>query len=206
LRGAKPVVRDEDSLRFCQGHFLSAIEKPDDGFRWQQVVDTGAAAASDSKLLGICIFSQYSEQWTDGVERWWIDCLRTLSRTFPDYRLEGFCFHTDKMMDYETTRRLFARAELNLDGVREPQADFRAAILNLGRYRAILSSRFHAIVTASVARIPCVATTLDDYYEAKMRAALKYAPANVKILRPLRDLPETAAQWLKPQLNPNPPL
>lgn len=201
LRGAKLIVRDEDSLRYCQAHGLDATEKPDDGFRWEQGVESpGPSATNASRPLGVCVFSQYSDQWTDSVERWWVDCLRMLSRAFPDCLLEGFCFHTEKAMDYETARRIFARADLNPDKVQQPQADFRLAVANLARYRAILSSRFHAVVTGSALRIPCVATALDDYYEAKMRAALKYAPSPVSILNPARDSAHAPAEWLTGQL------
>ena len=201
LRGAKLIVRDEDSLRYCEAHGLSAIEKPDDGFRWTEVIDASAASASNEKVLGVCIFSQYSKEWSGGIESWWVDCLRILSQTLPDYRFEGFCFHTEKEMDYETARRMFARANLNPDNVQPPQPDFRVAIHNLTRYRAIISSRFHAVVTASAIRIPCLATALDSYYEAKMRAALKYAPVPLSILNPAHDTAKTAAEWLVSRLH-----
>ena len=201
LRSASLIVRDEDSLRYCQAQGLRAIEKPDDGFRWGHIGNTVPSPSSSAKTIGICIFSQYSNEWTDGIESWWIDCLQSLSRAFPDYRLEGFCFHTEKKMDYETTRRLFVRANLNPDDVQPPQPDFRAAIASLARYRAILSSRFHAVVTGSAIRIPCVATALDSYYEAKMRAALKYAPVPVAILNPARDKAQATAEWFANQLH-----
>jgi polysaccharide pyruvyl transferase WcaK-like protein len=202
LRGAKLIVRDEDSLRYCEAHGLGAVEKQDDGFRWTEVIAAPAAMASDAKILGVCIFSQYSKQWSGEIERWWIDCLRVLSRTLPEYRFEGFCFHTEKEMDYETTRRMFARADLNPDNVKPPDSDFCAAIRNLTRYRAILSSRFHAVVTGSAIRIPCLATALDSYYEAKMRAALKFAPVPLSIVNPTRDSARTAAEWVASQLHP----
>lgn len=205
LRTATLIVRDEDSLRYCQDHGLNATERPDDGFRWEQVADTPIpSVANAARVLGICIFSQYSENWTGEVESWWIDCLRSLSRALSDYRLEGFCFHTEKKMDHETTRRVFARAGLNPDDVQLPQADFRAAIANLARYRAILSSRFHAVVTGSAIGLPCVATALDSYYEAKMRAALKHAPVPLSILNPTRDAAGAAAEWLSIQLRSDP--
>ncbi|HEX5219871.1 MAG TPA: polysaccharide pyruvyl transferase family protein [Verrucomicrobiae bacterium] len=200
LRGAKLIVRDEDSLRYCQAQGLSVIEQPDDGFRWKQMIDTPAPSASTAdRILGVCIFSQYSDQWSDRVERWWVDSLRGLSRAWPDYKLEGFCFHTQPDMDYETTRRLFARAELDSNDVQPPHSDYRAALANLARYQGILSSRFHAVVTGSAIHIPCVATALDTYYEAKMRAALKYAPAPVLILNPAHDSAHAAAEWVAGQ-------
>jgi len=206
LRRATLIVRDEDSLRYCQEHGLNATEKPDDGFRWEQVVGNAVPLVSSpaKTAIGVCIFSQYSAKWSGGVESWWIDCLRALSQVLPDCRLEGFCFHTEKKMDYETTRRIFARADLNPDDVQPPQADFRAAIANLARYRAILSSRFHAVVTGSAIRLPCVATALDSYYEAKMHAALKYAPVPLSILNPARDAASAAAEWLASQLRSTP--
>ena len=202
LRGAKIVVRDEDSLRYCEKHGLGAIEKQDDGFRWRQVVDLPSnSAVNPPKALGVCIFSQHSPKWSAEVERWWIATLQSLARALPDYGIEGFCFHTEKEMDYETTRRLFTGAGLNPANVHLPQTDFRAAVVHLTRFRAIVSSRFHAVVTGSVTRIPCVATALDDYYEAKMRGALKYATSPLSILNPTRDSPESAAEWLGQQLS-----
>ncbi len=202
LRGAKLAVRDEDSLRFCQLHGLDAVEKPDDGFRWRQVIESPAKPSVPAdKTIGVCIYSQHSSQWSAEVERWWVACLQTLTRSLPPGRLEGFCFHTGREMDFEVTRGLFARAGLNPEHVQPPQPDFRAAIVNLANYQAVLSTRFHAVVTASEMQIPCVAMVLDDYYETKMRGALKYSTAPLSLLNPLRDPPETAAQWLVTKLN-----
>jgi polysaccharide pyruvyl transferase WcaK-like protein len=198
LRGAELVVRDEDSLRFCQSHGLAAVEKADAGFDWRRVVDLPATSpgGDSANRVGVCIFSQHSPGWSDAVEDWWVTLLQTLARTLPGYQLEGFCFHTGLDLDYETTRRLFARAGLNPDRVQTPQPDFRAVIKNLARYEGILSTRFHAVVTASGMQLPCVAINLDDYYETKMRCALKHATAPLSLANPLRDPPEAAAKWL----------
>jgi len=195
LRGAKVLVRDPDSLRYCQQQGLSATEVPDDGFRWREVVDTPSTNVSDA-AIGVCIFAQYSAHWSDRVEAWWVECLQSLRRSFPAHRLEGFCFHTAPEMDYDITRRLFQRAGLNPDAVRKPDADFRAAVVNLARYQAVVSSRFHAVVTASVIRLPCIAIALDDYYQTKMRGALKHARSPVSILNPMRDSFQAAPEWL----------
>lgn len=99
-------------------------------------------------------------------------------------------------MDYETARRLFVRAGLDPSRVRPPQTDFRLAIQNLSRYRAVLSTRFHAVVTASGMGIPCVAMAMDDYYEIKMRAAMKHAPELISLVNLSKQPPEAAAAWL----------
>jgi polysaccharide pyruvyl transferase WcaK-like protein len=201
LRGAQLAVRDEDSLRFCQTHGLDAVEKPDDGFRWRQVVDLPVGPAPHAcKTIGVCIYAQHSSQWSAQVETWWVNCLQTLTRTASACQIEGFCFHTGREMDYEITRRLFAQAGLNPDSVRPPESDFRTAIVKLSNYSAVLSTRFHAVVTASEMQIPCVAAVLDDYYETKMRGALKYASAPLRLVNPLHDPPEAAAPWLTTKL------
>jgi len=205
LRGARLVVRDETSLQFCQTHELAAVERPDDGFRWRQVIEqpTTKLTTARKNIIGICIFPQYSSLWSDAVELWWMTCLQALTSALSGYQLEGFCFHTGVAMDYEITRRLFSRAGLNPENVQPPQPDFRSAVLSLRRYDAILSTRFHAIVTASGMQIPCVAIAVGDYYETKMRGALKHAPAPLSLLNPLRDPPRVAAGWLVEQLHHN---
>jgi len=198
LRDSQLVVRDENSLQFCRDYSLAAVEMPDDGFKFRQVIDlpASAPAPSETRTIGVCIFSQYSRAWSERVETWWVDCLQALARTSPESQLEGFCFHTNRQMDYDTTRRLFVRAGLSPDTVRPPQADYRAAIADLRRYQAIVSTRFHAVVAASAMAIPCLAVVLDDYYLAKMRGALKHAPAPVSLLNPLVDSAPASAQWL----------
>lgn len=201
LRGSKLLVRDPDSLQFCTTQGLTATERPDDGFRWPQIIDVPSPQSDGkgSNLIGVCLFSQHSALWSDTVEVWWETCLRALTFTLPDCRFEGFCFHTGRDMDYETTRRLFARAGLNPDNVRSPQPDFRTAILDLSRYEMIISTRFHAVVAASALQIPSVAMVLDDYYENKMRGALKYSSAPVSLVNPLHCPPQIAVDWLVQQ-------
>jgi polysaccharide pyruvyl transferase WcaK-like protein len=200
LRGARLVVRDADSLRFCYTQGLRATEAPDDGFRWREVVDLPTVPANEA-VLGVCIFSQYSSRWSEAVEAWWVACLQSLARALPTFTLEGFCFHTGTEMDYETTRRLFTRAGLNPVAVQPPHRDFRAAVRNLGRYQAILTTRFHAAVTAAGMQTPCVAAVVDEYYETKMRSVLKHAESPLSIVNPLRDPPGAPAEWLAPLLN-----
>lgn len=200
LRTARVVVRDADSLRFCTAHGLAAVEQPDDGFHWRQVIDLpDQSTATATKTIGVCIYPQHSSHWSPAVESWWVTALHSLARTFPGWRFEGFCFHTGREMDYATARRLFERAGWNAEWVLPPEPDFRVAIRNLARYRAVVSCRFHAVVTATVLKLPCVAVVLDDYYESKMRGALKYAPAPLTLINPLRDAPSATSQWLASQ-------
>jgi hypothetical protein len=195
------VVRDEDSARLCQAHGVVAIEKPDDGFRCTEVLDLPAHAPlpPDHPAVGVCIFNQYSRAWTPKTGDWWVALLQSMARAWPHVRLEGFCFHTNRQMDYDTTRALFVRAGLRAEAVRPPDPDFRKSITDLRGYRAIVSTRFHAVVAGSVLGIPSVAVAMDAYYLAKMRAALKHAPAPVSILNPRVDPPETALAGLAPQ-------
>lgn len=205
LRGARLVVRDEASLQFCLTHRLAAVEMPDDGFRWRQVIEQPKTklTAAKKNIIGICVFPQYCSLWSDEVELWWVTCLQALTSALRGYQIEGFCFHTGKEMDYEITRRLFSRAGLKRENVQPPSPDFRSAVLSLLRYDAILSTRFHAVVTASGMQIPCVAIALGDYYETKMRGVLKHAPAPLLLLNPLRDPPQVAAGWLVQKLRHN---
>jgi len=203
LRDARVVVRDADSLRYCAEHGLPAVEQPDDGFRWRQVVDVpDAILPPATKTIGVCIFPQHSPQWSPAVESWWIATLKTLALTFPGWRWEGFCFHTGRDLDYATTRKLFARAGWSPEQVLSPEPDFRLAIRHLARYQAVVSCRFHAVVTAAVLKIPCVAIALDDYYEIKMRGALKHAAAPLTLVNPRRDSTAAVSQWLASQCRP----
>ncbi|MFO1514732.1 MAG: polysaccharide pyruvyl transferase family protein [Verrucomicrobiota bacterium] len=94
LRGAKLMVRDEDSLRFCQAHRLDAIEKPDDGFRWRQVIDLPMTKPPPpaNPTFGVCIYSQHSSQWSAEVETWWVNSLQTLARALPACPAGGILF------------------------------------------------------------------------------------------------------------------
>ena len=190
------LVRDEASLRLCQSHGLTAEERPDDGFRLREVMDFGPEPPPSSPhRIGVCIFPQHSPRWSSRIEDWWTDCLRALARSLPDCRIEGFCFHTNRDMDFETTRQLFVRAGLDPNGVQPPTPDFRAAITQLRNFSALISTRFHSVVTASVLKIPCVAIALDDYYEVKMRSVIREASSPILLVNPIQSAPEAAVRF-----------
>jgi polysaccharide pyruvyl transferase WcaK-like protein len=203
LQGVRVVVRDEASLHFCHEHGLTAEERPDDGFRLREVIDAKTIPEPDTGAppsIGVCIFSQFSGHWSSLIEQWWVECLRSMARAFPRWSIEGFCFHTDQDMDFRITRRLFGEAGLDPNAVQAPHPDYRAAIASLGNLRAIVSTRFHALVAASVLEIPCVAVALNDYYEIKMRSALRHARNPIPWLNPTQCSPDALVRQLQQAL------
>ena len=209
LQGAEVVVRDEVSLRFCQLHGLNVEERPDDGFRLREVVGPGGCADRDQgarRSIGVCIFSQFSDRWSPMVENWWVNCLRSLVLAFPRWSIEGFCFHTDRDMDFRMTRDLFSRAGLDANAVRPPDPDYRAAVASLRNFSAIVSTRFHAVVAASVFEIPCVAVAVNDYYEIKMRSAARHSRSPLSLLNPTQASPDAVIQHLQQALGGNAPV
>jgi polysaccharide pyruvyl transferase WcaK-like protein len=203
LRGARVLVRDAASLDFCRRHGVTAEERPDDGFRLDEVIDGAAGSAwsrESPRLIGVCIFPQFSAQWSLSCEPWWVEALRALVRAFPQQPVRGFCFHTDRRLDFESTRRLFAAAGLDPAAVAPPEPDFRAAIGSLRRFGAIVSTRFHAAVAASVLGIPCVAVAQSDYYEIKMDSAMRPARTPVPVLNPSKSEPSRLAVQLQQML------
>jgi polysaccharide pyruvyl transferase WcaK-like protein len=200
LRTARVVVRDETSLRFCREHGLVAEEQPDDGFRLREVIRTRSPEPEHrpgGRRLGICIFSQYDDGRSLALEAWWVACLRHLAGMRPGWRFTGFCFHTATEMDYDTTRRLFAKADLDPGAVRRPVADPEQAVAGLQVFDAILSTRFHAVVAAVQFEIPCVAVAVNEYYEIKMRCAARHSPQPLPVLNPVHTAPEAVAGCLQ---------
>ncbi len=193
LQGAEVVVRDEASLEFCRTHGLRAEVRPDDGYRLGEVIDAAAITGRDRNAppaIGVCIFRQFESGWSPQVEQWWVDGLRALVRAFPRWAIQGFCFHTDRELDFAITRQLFARAGLDPDAVQTPHSDYRAAVGSLRQFKAIVSTRFHAVVAASVFEIPCVAVAGNEYYEIKMRSAVRQARHPIALLDPAHAPPE----------------
>lgn len=207
LRGASIKVRDSDSLEFCRKHHLEAGEYPDDGFRLNEVVPackTDTAHKGLPRRIGVCVFPQYGDALTDTVDQWWVDCLGLISKKLPDWKIEGFCFHTEPSMDFQTTRKLFERSGLNPQAVHPPEPDYRKAVMLLNRFDGIISTRFHAVVAASTLRIPSVAVGMNDYYAIKMRCALKHASSPALQIAPRQDSAQAVWQFLSRHLEQTP--
>jgi len=209
LQGVSLRVRDADSMRFCQTNGLSASEHADDGFRLAEVlpaIHLGGGCKATPPTLGVCVFPQYAGEWSAGIEQWWEDCLRAVSQALPDWNIEGFCFHTDRSMDYHTTQRVFLRAGLNPGNVHTPEHDYRKAIMRLRRFQGVLSTRFHAIVTATVLRVPSVAVAMNPYYGIKMQSTLKQSTAPACLVNAHQDTPQAASQFLSRHLSRSHPV
>jgi len=207
LQACRVTVRDSDSLQYCQAHQLEAGESPDDGFRLAEVLPPGQGDARQEgrqRRIGVCVFHQYDNAMSSRLVDWWVDCLRLLSQRLPDFHIEGFCFHTDESMDLQTTRLLFERSGLNPEDVHPPEPDYRRAVMLLDRFDAIFSTRFHAVVAASALRRPCVAVGMNDYYDIKMKCALKHSSIPSLHINPLRDSAQSAWQFLSQQMAPTP--
>ena len=68
--------------------------------------------------------------------------------------------------------RLFKRAGLPLNAVLQPEMDIRRATAAIRSYDFVISTRFHAVVTANALKVPNVAIASGDYYLAKMKCAV----------------------------------
>jgi len=191
LRGADLRVRDATSLRLCAAHHLSARMEPDAGFALARVVSTDRSPREPGAppRVGICVFPQYGDaDWAE-VRVWWEQCLALLSEGLAPARFEGFCFHTEPRLDYQTTTALFKSAGLPAALVHPPDTDFRAAVRRVGQYDLVVAARFHAIVVANVLRIPNVAIATGPYYDAKMQAAAR-PEDRTRLIRPASDPPQ----------------
>ena len=90
--------------------------------------------------------------------------------------VEGFCFHNSLESDFSHTVQLFVDAGFSPRMVRHPHFDFRDACVQISRYRAILTARFHAAIVAGVAGIPVIAVADGQYYRSKMLSACQVSP------------------------------
>jgi polysaccharide pyruvyl transferase WcaK-like protein len=191
LRGAELHVRDATSLRFCAAHRLPAHMAPDAGFALERVVsmDRAHRESGAPPRVGLCVFPQSGGAvWTE-VRWWWEQCLALLNEGLAPARFEGFCFHTDSRLDYQTLAALFESAGLPAAQVRPPETDFRAAIRLVGQFDLVIAARFHAIVVANVLHIPNVAIATGPYYDAKMQAASR-PDDRTRLIRPPSDSPQ----------------
>ena len=204
FRQAQLIVRDPESLAFCQQHQLPAKLRPDDGFRVQEILPElsqpahGTQPASRPRV-GICVFRQHGDRDHDATEQWWQQFLRTLKDSSEPVEVEGFCFHTNQSLDYDTARTRFQAAGLDAAAVRRPDADFRAALCDLRRYDVIVSARFHAIVVANALNIPHVAVAFGEYYRTKMSAAVRHDDVRSRLVSSLAVSPEEVARHVVAQ-------
>jgi len=97
--------------------------------------------------------------------------LRGLKAQHPECEIEGFCFHTSLQAEFQEMTRLFPRAGLPVEHVQAPVMDFREAVGRVRGYDLVISTRFHATVTANAFNIPNVAIAAGNYYQSKMSAA-----------------------------------
>jgi polysaccharide pyruvyl transferase WcaK-like protein len=174
LRQIKLTVRDQTSMDFCRARGINASLAPDDAFAF--VKDflppiSMKRPGNRARKIGVCIFTQYGQDANCDLKGWWTECLRELKAQHPEYEIEGFCFHTSLQAEFQAMRQLFSLAGLPLEHVLEPTADFRRTVETIRSYDLVISTRFHATVTANVFDIPNIAIAAGDYYQAKMSAA-----------------------------------
>jgi polysaccharide pyruvyl transferase WcaK-like protein len=121
---------------------------------------------------------------------WWLECLRRLKTQHPEYEIEGFCFHTSLQAEFQEMTRLFSLARLPDGQVLAPTVDFRQAVEIVHGYDLVISTRFHATVTANVLNIPNIAIAVGDYYRAKMNAAKLGFESICSLINPVSQSPE----------------
>jgi polysaccharide pyruvyl transferase WcaK-like protein len=203
LGEADLVVRDRASLEFCAARGLRAKLQPDDGFRVAELLPGLVPPASTRQActagagrylrVGVCVSDQPGSTAVAASQAWWVRFLRALKRYEAELVIEGFCFHSSLSCDFATLVRLFHVVGLGVQQVQAPLLDFRLAVRNLCRYDVIVSTRFHAIVVASVLGIPHVAFASGEYYRRKMAAAVQPCQGTGRLVTPEGSCPEEVA-------------
>lgn len=174
LRPIKLTVRDQTSLEFCRARGIHPLLAPDDAFALvKDLVPPMPAkpAGPRRQRIGVCIFTQYGQDAKVDLTGWWTEILRGLKAQHPECEIEGFCFHTSLQAEFQEMTRLFPRAGLPVEHVQAPVMDFREAVGRVRGYDLVISTRFHATVTANAFNIPNVAIAAGNYYQSKMSAA-----------------------------------
>lgn len=193
LRQMKLTVRDQTSLDFCQVRRINASLEPDDAFALaKNLLPYAPASLRDARprKIGVCIFTQYGQDANCDLTGWWMECLRRLKSQHPEYEIEGFCFHTSPEAEFHEMNHLFTQAGLPPERVLAPVVDFRRAVEIVRGYDLVISTRFHATVTANVFNIPNIAIAVGDYYQAKMTAAKLGFENTCSLVNPLCHSPE----------------
>ncbi|MBI5154162.1 polysaccharide pyruvyl transferase family protein [Candidatus Poribacteria bacterium] len=192
LRGARVLVRDRESHRLCADHGVPAALVRDDGFSAVRRLDIVKAARSGLLRVGICCHAQSGAAGLQEWFVWWARLLKAL-RARDDIELGGFCYHAGPHEDQAVLRRLFRECGLDSRGVPAPSPDFREIVRQVAEFEVIVSSRFHAVVSARAAGVPAFAVASGPYYEPKMRCALVGPGGTAELVLPGRDTPEAIA-------------
>jgi polysaccharide pyruvyl transferase WcaK-like protein len=193
LRQTKLTVRDKISLEFCRRHGLDASLQPDDAFALVKKLSAAIPEARSTpcpRKIGVCIFTQYGQDANCDFSDWWVKCLRGLKTQYPEFEIEGFCFHTSPQAEFQEMTRLFSRAGLSSENVLPPTTDFRQAVKRLCDYDLIIATRFHAVVAANVFEIPNIAIAAGEYYQTKMSAAVDGCEKFSRLVNPASESPE----------------
>jgi polysaccharide pyruvyl transferase WcaK-like protein len=192
LRPADLRVRDQTSYDFCKARGLKPTLEPDDAFAlleaWYPAGET--VRADRPRKIGVCIFPQSGRAANHDATEWWTSGLRGLKAQHPDYEIEGFCFHTSLQYDFREMVRLFKHAGLPLHGVLQPEMNIRRATAAIRSYDFVISTRFHAVVTANALKVPNVAIASGDYYLAKMQCAVHGHENLSSLVNPVGQSPE----------------
>ena len=187
-------VRDTTSLNLCRNLGLRAEMRPDDGFRAAEIIPSLHEPTPKATCVGVNLHPQAGGTHVAAAEKWWNETLTALRQA--QVPVEGFCFHNSPLADYTATTEAFAAAGLDPGSVRHPHIDFRDGCSQLKRYRAIITTRFHAVVVSSVIGIPALAAAEGPYYQEKMKAACASHPASRLADRQTMS-PQKAAQWIE---------
>jgi polysaccharide pyruvyl transferase WcaK-like protein len=202
LSSAELQVRDPVSLAYCQKRGLKATLAPDDAFglinNW--AAKSAPATTGRPPKIGVCIFPQSGRPGNRDFSAWWIACLRGLKEEFPQFAIEGFCFHTAPNEEAAEMTRLFPLAGLSPNQMRTPDTDFRRATLALREYDFIIATRFHAVTAANVFQIPNVAIAAGEYYTVKMRAAASAHPDLCQVVDPDKLSPTAFLELCRKQI------
>ena len=198
LKDAKVVVRDKESLQWCYKNNIFASFRLDDGFRIIEIFPDlyKKEFKSDDKLIGVCIFYQHGSNISYTKFKYW--CCTLLKLLIKNgFKLEGFCFHTNPNLDFRTTREIFLNIGLDPKLALAPFIDFRQAIEQLNKYRFIITTRFHAAISAGVLGIPYLSIASGSYYITKMHAAM-HNQTPCFLSNPLIDKPKDIFEKILP--------
>ncbi len=202
LRQIKLTVRDQTSLDFCRARRIDASLAPDDAFTLIKNLSLPPINQSGirPRKIGVCIFTQYGQDANCDLTGWWTETLRGLKAQNPEYEIEGFCFHTAPHAEFDQMTRLFSLAGLPASQVLAPVLDFRRAVEIVRRFDLVISTRFHATVTANVFSLPNIAVAAGDYYHTKMSAARLGFENICSLVNPATQSPEDLLNLCKMKL------
>ncbi|MBF0225410.1 MAG: polysaccharide pyruvyl transferase family protein [Desulfobacterales bacterium] len=190
LQNSDLWVRDEDSLEFAYQNGIFAKLQCDDGFKikdfYPEIFNVLNKKKKNNEIfkIGVCIFNQHGADNFASIENWWVDFFKFMQNKSLGLFFEGFCFHTSLNLDFYTMIKIFQKAELPLKNILPPFIDFREALKNLINYDMIISSRFHAIVTASTIGMQSLAIASGEYYISKMKSSSNVNPQITRLIIP----------------------